>query len=120
MRPSAVTTEASVNTTAAPPTARLPRCTRCQSFAKPSMLEYWHIGDTITRLGSVNERSGNGSNRRVIDRIVSRVDAIVCVCPSRGGGTFDRLRRRIQLPVENDQSGLVAVLFAAVLLTTFQ
>ena len=36
MRPSGVTPVASVNTRPAPPTARLPRCTRCQSLAKPS------------------------------------------------------------------------------------
>ena len=25
----------------------------CQSLAAPSSAEYWHIGDTTTRLGSV-------------------------------------------------------------------
>lgn len=30
---------------AEPPMARLPKCTRCQSFAKPSIAEYWHIGE---------------------------------------------------------------------------
>ena len=34
MRPSAVTAVASVNTSAAPPTARLPRWTKCQSFGE--------------------------------------------------------------------------------------
>ena len=29
--------------------ARLPRCTRWQSFAMPSLAEYMHIGDTTTR-----------------------------------------------------------------------
>ena len=61
MRPSAVTADASVITSAAPPTARDPRCTRCQSDANPSMLEYWHIGDTTTRWGSVRPRLVNGS-----------------------------------------------------------
>ena len=46
MRPSGSTAAASVNTSPAPPTARLPRWTRCQSLANPSTLEYWHIGDT--------------------------------------------------------------------------
>src|SRR6266536_1402134 len=63
MRPSAVTAAASVNTRAAPPTAREPRWTKCQSVEYPSTLEYWHIGDTRIRLASVRERSGNGSNR---------------------------------------------------------
>ncbi len=44
IRPSGNTADASVKTSAAPPTAREPRCTRCQSVAKPSGLEYWHIG----------------------------------------------------------------------------
>jgi len=29
-----------------PPTALVPRCTRCQSFVNPSIAEYWHIGET--------------------------------------------------------------------------
>ena len=41
-----------MNTTAAPPTARLARRTRCQSEAKPSTLEYWHMGETTMRLDS--------------------------------------------------------------------
>jgi hypothetical protein len=32
---------------AAPPLARLPKCTRCQSLAKPSIEEYWHIGEIV-------------------------------------------------------------------------
>src|SRR5688572_5744872 len=60
MRPSGVTPAASTQTRPAPPTARLPRCTRCQSFGMPSSEEYWHIGDTRTRLGRVTERSARG------------------------------------------------------------
>jgi len=60
---SAVTAVASVSTTAAPPTARLPRWTRCQSFAKPSSLEYWHIGDTKMRLRQVTPRIARESSR---------------------------------------------------------
>src|ERR1700704_4044073 len=62
MRPSGVTAVASVNTRPAPPTARLPRCTRCQSFANPSMLEYSHIGETAIRFGNVMLRIESGSN----------------------------------------------------------
>jgi hypothetical protein len=52
--PFAVTAIASVNTSAAPPIARVPKCTRCQSFAQPSSEEYWHIGDvTILFLNSM-------------------------------------------------------------------
>src|SRR6476469_5532558 len=64
IRPSAVTAAASVSTAPAPPTARLPRWTRCQSFANPSVLEYSHIGDTMIRLRSVTSRSFSGSNNR--------------------------------------------------------
>jgi hypothetical protein len=40
---------ASVMISPAPPTARLPKCTRCQLLAKPSTLEYSHMGDTTIR-----------------------------------------------------------------------
>src|SRR5512138_2655429 len=63
MRPSGVTAVASVNTSAAPPTAREPRCTRCQSVAKPSWLVYWHIGETTMRLRKLMLRMVNGANR---------------------------------------------------------
>src|SRR6185312_16106037 len=53
IRPSGVIAVASAVTTAAPPTAREPRCTRCQLLAKPSSDEYWHIGETMMRWGSV-------------------------------------------------------------------
>ncbi len=63
MRPSAVTAVASVIVSAAPPAARDPRCTRCQSFANPSLLEYSHIGETKTLLASVSPLRVIGSNR---------------------------------------------------------
>ena len=66
MRPSGVTAVASVKTAPAPPTARLPRWTRCQSVARPSAHEYWHIGETTMRLRSVNDRCVNGSNRAAV------------------------------------------------------
>src|SRR3954454_11081718 len=67
MRPSALTAEASVSTSDAPPVARDPRWTKCQSLEKPSTLEYWHIGDTTMRLDRVTERRLNGSKRCGID-----------------------------------------------------
>src|SRR5579862_1004050 len=63
MRPSAVTAVASVMTSPAPPTARDPRWTTCQSLAKPSVLEYSHTGDTAIRLRSVTPRMVSGENR---------------------------------------------------------
>src|SRR5579862_593970 len=64
MRPSAVTPLASTHTSDAPPTARLPRCTRCQLLGMPSSLEYWHMGETKMRLWKVTERRVSGENRR--------------------------------------------------------
>jgi hypothetical protein len=60
MRPSGVTALASAITSAAPPTARLPRWTRCQSVARPPGAEYWHMGETAMRLRRVTSRSRNG------------------------------------------------------------
>src|ERR1039457_426306 len=66
IRPSGRTAAASVKTRPAPPTARLPRWTRCQSLAKPSRLEYWHISETAMRLGRVRSRKVIGEKRSVI------------------------------------------------------
>ncbi len=63
MRPRASTAVASTITSPAPPTAREPRWTRCQSLAKPSSELYSHIGETPMRLGRVTERSASGSKR---------------------------------------------------------
>jgi hypothetical protein len=63
MRPPGRTTVASVMTSAAPPTARLPRCTKCQSFVNPSTLEYWHIGETPMRFRNRMSRNRNGVNK---------------------------------------------------------
>ena len=68
MRPSAVTAVASVITAAAPPTAREPRWTMCQSFAKPSTLEYSHIGETTMRLRKTMLRIVRVENRADIKR----------------------------------------------------
>src|SRR6266566_4246358 len=35
----------------------------CQSVARPSTAEYWHIGDTTMRLASVSLRIEKGENR---------------------------------------------------------
>src|ERR1700734_91875 len=67
IRPSGETAQASVKTREAPPTARLPRWTRCQSLAKPSELEYWHMGETTIRLRSRTSRICNSSNRFMSD-----------------------------------------------------
>src|SRR5579883_2942398 len=58
MRPSGVTAVASVKTRAARPTAREPRCTRCQSLANPSSLEYWHIGENENTIRELKRADG--------------------------------------------------------------
>src|SRR5690554_3422722 len=62
MRPSGLTPVASVMTRPAPPRAKEPRCTRCQSVGTPSSrsTEYWQRGDTQSRLRNVTERSVKG------------------------------------------------------------
>src|SRR5262245_20685054 len=62
MRPSGVTPLASTMMSPAPEQARFPRCMRCQSVMLPSTAEYWHIGEMLTRLGSVTPPSWIGSN----------------------------------------------------------
>src|ERR1035441_4406706 len=61
MRPRASTADASMQTSPAPPTARLPRCTRCQSVANPSSEEYWHMGETAIRLRKAISRMASGA-----------------------------------------------------------
>ena len=41
---------------AAPPMARAPRWTRCQSVAKPSTLAYWHMGRGTFKRGDLWDR----------------------------------------------------------------
>src|SRR5262245_63148590 len=53
MRPSRVTLVFSTTNSPAPEQAKVPRCTMCQSVIEPSSAEYWHIGETTTRFGSV-------------------------------------------------------------------
>src|SRR2546425_9619446 len=62
IRPCRLPSVTSAITSPAPPTARLPRLTRCQSFGVPSSAEYWHIGETTTRLGSTSSRRRSGVN----------------------------------------------------------
>ena len=62
MRPSGSTAVASVISMPAPESARLPRCSRCQSEAQPSCAEYWHIGATMIRLRSGVGPSAIGEN----------------------------------------------------------
>src|SRR5512147_1248630 len=49
MRPSGETAVASARTRPAPPTARAPKFTKCQSLGTPCTAEYWHIGETAIR-----------------------------------------------------------------------
>ena len=57
MRPTASTCVASMQNIAAPDSARLLMCVKCQSLASPLTAEYWHIGETMMRLASARPRS---------------------------------------------------------------
>src|ERR1700732_2737787 len=107
MRPSGETPAASVKTREAPPTARLPKCTRCQSFAKPSVLEYWHMGETTIRLRRVSSRMVSSSNsmnlpfalcelgrQNILELVNHHGDESLCVCGRpRGRANGARARR---------------------------
>src|SRR5450432_50030 len=71
MRPSGDTAAASVIIKAAPPTARLPRCTRCHSLANPSAEEYSHIGETTIRFLNVTDFIVSGVNSLAINKLYS-------------------------------------------------
>ncbi|MFC5122727.1 hypothetical protein ACFPRL_04530 [Pseudoclavibacter helvolus] len=43
-----------------PPLALAPKCTRCQSPGTPSTAEYWHMGESQSRLSIVSPRAVNG------------------------------------------------------------
>src|SRR5512134_1011378 len=60
MRPSRVTPVFSTTNRPAPEQAKVPTCTVCQSVMEPSSAEYWHIGETTMRLGSVTPPSSIG------------------------------------------------------------
>src|SRR5512145_2078344 len=61
MRPSRVTPVFSITNSPAPEQAKVPTCTVCQSVIEPSSAEYWHIGETTMRLGSVTPPSSMGA-----------------------------------------------------------
>ena len=72
MRPIASTWVASMQNIAAPDSASVLICVKCQSLASPSTAEYWHIGATMMRLGSFRPRSSIGENRALM-RAVSEI-----------------------------------------------
>src|SRR5271157_5864958 len=88
MRPLASTAVASVITRPAPPTARDPRWTRCQAVACPSVLLYWHIGDTPIRLRRVTPRilSGEKSGAAIPASLTRRLQRTPCRTAARAGG----------------------------------
>src|SRR5437899_6577287 len=66
MRPMASTWVASMQNIAAPDSASVLMCVKCQSLAAPFTAEYWHIGATMMRLGSARPRSLIGENRALM------------------------------------------------------
>src|SRR5262245_40426595 len=89
MRPSRVTPVASTTTMPGPDSASWPRWIRCQSVIEPSSAEYWHIGDTTMRFGSVTPPSWIG----VKSLGCGKRDSPVCECLS----DFLRERHRARL-----------------------
>src|SRR6266478_542589 len=69
MRPMASTWVASMQNIAAPDSASVLICVKCQSLASPFWAEYWHIGATMMRLASFSSRSFIGENRALIGGI---------------------------------------------------
>ena len=67
IRPSGLTPVASRVTSAAPEFNRLLQCAKCQSVARPSCAEYWHMGATTMRLakctGPLGEFKVRGEKR---------------------------------------------------------
>ena len=63
MRPMAETAVASIVNMPAPDCSICPQWMPCQSEARPSTAEYWHIGDTTMRLARFSLRSANGEKR---------------------------------------------------------
>src|SRR5262245_66089242 len=92
MRPSRVTLVFSTTNIPAPEHAMLPRCARCQSVIEPSSAEYWHIGETTMRFGSVTPPSWMGVNSLGC----GKSDSPICECLSDFLG-------------EGNRPGLVAV-----------
>ena len=84
--PSAETAVASCITSDAPPTARLPRCTRCQSFANPSSEEYSHMGETTMRFFSLISFIVKGENKRLIFFYYLKIKSLIG-CYSRQSKT---------------------------------
>src|SRR5471030_326261 len=66
MRPVASTWVASMQNIAAPDSASVLIWVKCQSLASPLTAEYWHIGATMMRLGSLRPRSVIGENRTLM------------------------------------------------------
>src|SRR5712675_3402458 len=66
MRPIASTPVASMQNIAAPDSASVLICVKCQSLASPFTEEYWHIGATMMRLESSRPRSFIGENRALM------------------------------------------------------
>src|ERR1700681_70243 len=83
MRPIASTWVASMQNIAAPDSASVLMCVKCQSLASPLTAEYWHIGATMMRLGSARPRSLIWENR-----------ALMRGCPRDGRNCWFYLARR--------------------------
>src|SRR2546429_9057316 len=83
MRPIASTWVASMQKAAAPDSASELMWVKCQSVAEPSTAEYWHIGETMMRLGNIRPRSWIGENRTLITGFPAGEKQTVGFCVTR-------------------------------------
>ena len=73
-----------------------PRCTRCQSVGRPSSEEYWHMGETQTRLRNVVPRRVRGSKSRLTPGVTPAAAAAfrrVTRCTRNSGARCGALHR---------------------------
>src|SRR5437763_116619 len=79
---------------AAPDSAKVLMCVKCQSLASPFTAEYWHIGATIMRLGRARPRSFIGENRALMGdvRLRERVGCFYLAMPRSFLNRADRGR----------------------------
>ncbi len=81
IRPSGDTAVASVISNPAPERAKLPRWIRCQSVARPSSAEYWHMGAMMMRFGRSSDPRRIGWNNWLMETISARCDRSGTIAP---------------------------------------
>src|SRR4029077_20425188 len=76
IRPAGSAEVDSIQSMPAPERASWPRCVRCHEVALPSSAQYWHMGETTIRFGSVTPRIARGEKSLLI-RTTSNTEAVL-------------------------------------------